>query len=238
VIARDPLRAAHAAALADEMLSSARHDLRNQLAIIRAAAFYLKRKVATTELWTAEPRVEEFFSTIEEHVDKASALADTKLTSGAARARQVAATAVAGWVGTAVETTTSDAGVTLRVEAGEGQWLVEGDPVELSLALRCVIENAIESRPGGEVEVHVRAARFDSELTIDVIDSGGGFGAVDVEQAMTPFFTTKPGHLGLGLSIARRICRRHHGELAVTPVPGGSSVRLTFPVAGKATVAS
>ena len=46
-------------------------------------------------------------------------------------------------------------------------------------------------------------------------------------RAVEPFFSTKPGHLGVGLSIANGIWRRHRGTLSIRTQPGeGTSARL------------
>jgi two-component system sensor histidine kinase HydH len=47
------------------------------------------------------------------------------------------------------------------------------------------------------------------------------------ERAMEPFYTTKNGHLGVGLSIANGIWRRHHGTVEIVTRPDeGSILRL------------
>ena len=53
------------------------------------------------------------------------------------------------------------------------------------------------------------------------------------ERALEPFFSTKPGHLGIGLSIANAIWRRHHGTFAIQSQPGaGAQIRLAVDPAG------
>ena len=48
-----------------------------------------------------------------------------------------------------------------------------------------------------------------------------------LRQAVEPFFSTKPAHLGVGLSIANGIWRRHRGTLSIRSQPGeGTAVRL------------
>ena len=102
-------------------------------------------------------------------------------------------------------------------------------PVELAVALRAVVENALEAAgPGG--------ARIDGELmgedyVLAVTDRGGGFRAMDPADATRPFTTNKPGRLGLGLAVARWICRRVEGRLAIESASGGSRVKLVFRLA-------
>ena len=54
-----------------------------------------------------------------------------------------------------------------------------------------------------------------------------GWRARCCRQAVEPFFSTKPSHLGVGLSIANGIWRRHRGTLSIRSQPGeGTAVRL------------
>jgi signal transduction histidine kinase len=62
---------------------------------------------------------------------------------------------------------------------------------------------------------------------LEVRDTGHGIPHATVERAVEPFFTTKAGHFGVGLSIANGIWRRHRGTLALRSQAGeGTTVRL------------
>ena len=51
------------------------------------------------------------------------------------------------------------------------------------------------------------------------------------ERALEPFFSTKPGHLGIGLCLANSIWRRHGGTLSIRSSPGrGTVVQLAYGV--------
>jgi hypothetical protein len=58
-----------------------RHDLRNRFAAIRNAAFYLRRKVARTELWEEDPRMSRFFELIDGELAKADDTLRAELTA-------------------------------------------------------------------------------------------------------------------------------------------------------------
>ena len=51
-------------------------------------------------------------------------------------------------------------------------------------------------------------------------DSGIGLDAQMVDQMFDAFFTTKPGGMGIGLSISRTIVEAHGGRLWATPNDG------------------
>ncbi len=72
--------------------------------------------------------------------------------------------------------------------------------------LQPVVANAIESRPNsGTVEVSIES--FGDKLCFEVVDDGRGMTRHELGRAEDPFFTTKRGHAGLGLSTARDALR-------------------------------
>ena len=70
----DDLRAAKDLLIAEEVIAALRHDLRNKLAAIRQAAYYLKTKSQATELWDSDPRIARFFGLIDEQAEEADAI--------------------------------------------------------------------------------------------------------------------------------------------------------------------
>jgi signal transduction histidine kinase len=52
---------------------------------------------------------------------------------------------------------------------------------------------------------------------VAVQDTGIGIAANDLDHVFSAFFTTKPGGMGMGLSISRSIVEAHGGRLWATP---------------------
>jgi len=77
--------------------------------------------------------------------------------------------------------------------------------------------NAIEAMSGtskGLRELLISTAKTDSEgVLIAVQDSGPGLAPEALERPFEAFYTTKPGGLGMGLSICRSIIEAHQGRL-------------------------
>ena len=64
---------------------------------------------------------------------------------------------------------------------------------------------------------------------ITVTDNGTGIEPETLDQVFVPFFTTKEGGSGIGLSLCRQIMRMHQGEIEIDSEPGkGTVVKLRF----------
>ena len=71
-------------------------------------------------------------------------------------------------------------------------------------------------------------------VAVEIWDNGCGIPADILPRIIEPFFTTKPGHRGLGLAWAYGIITNHGGNLAVTSEPGkGTSVMVYLPAQAK-----
>ena len=67
-------------------------------------------------------------------------------------------------------------------------------------------------------------------VQLSVTDNGPGFTAGQIENAFSPFSTTKADGLGIGLAICRSIIENHHGKIWIeSPADGGAVIHLTLP---------
>ena len=120
-------------------------------------------------------------------------------------------------------------GVAVTVDAPAGMVArADGDrlkQVVLNLGL-----NAIEA-VGATGAVRLSVSRAADGIAVEVTDTGPGVAAEHLEKIYDPFYTTKPRGTGMGLAIARRIVRKHNGELVVDNHPeGGARARVWLPV--------
>ena len=120
-------------------------------------------------------------------------------------------------------------GIEVAVQAADGLGSVDADEDRLGDALVRLAENAVEAMShGGRLTLAARAAGGSIEL--EVADTGRGIEREQLREAGKPFFTTKPGGLGLGLAIARRIVEGHGGTLAIESERGkGTRVVCRLP---------
>lgn len=66
-------------------------------------------------------------------------------------------------------------------------------------------------------------------ITITVENDGQPIPPADADRIFTPFFTTKPGGNGIGLSLSRRIITLNHGTLTLTSTIPVTRFTLNLP---------
>lgn len=126
-------------------------------------------------------------------------------------------------------------GVSVRTAFAEGLPAVIGDRVELQQVAVNLILNAIEAMEEmreDERELLIRTGSADSgSILVSIADSGPGLAPESAEHLFEPFYTTKPGGLGIGLSICRSIIIAHGGRLwADANGPRGAIFQFTLPI--------
>ncbi len=108
------------------------------------------------------------------------------------------------------------------------------DPDLLEQALINLLRNAADAvADAPDPRIGIRCHIENDQLHIEISDNGPGLTADQREQIFVPFFTTKPGGSGIGLSLARRIAQAHGGRIAVfANEPQGSRFRIGLPIRG------
>jgi two-component system nitrogen regulation sensor histidine kinase NtrY len=104
------------------------------------------------------------------------------------------------------------------------------DPGQLEQALINLLKNASEAG-GAPSEVQLRVTPQPDQATeLNVLDRGRGFSPDALENALLPFYTTKPGGSGVGLALVREIVHAHGGRLTLgMQEGGGAAVRVWLP---------
>lgn len=119
-------------------------------------------------------------------------------------------------------------GCTIEVSAEPRDLLVYADEGLVSRVVSNLLKNAAEATPpGGHICMRAGTGSHDS-VVIDVSDDGAPIPEAVAAQIFTPFFTTKPGGSGIGLSISRQIMRAMGGMLELAESGRLTTFRLTF----------
>ncbi len=215
-----------------EFVSNAAHELRNPLAGISGALEVLQAGAKD------DPEaLEHFLLRLTEDVERMNRLMQSLLTlarvealpAGDSEIVEVSAAAE-----DAVASVQPQDGVDVAIDVEPGL-AVGGDPILLRQVLTGLLGNAVRhtSAPG---TVILRGQRSGAQAVIEVIDSGSGIPADDLDRVFERFYRSSDAlaheGFGLGLAIARRMVQVMGGSIGAASEEGhGSTFWVRLPVA-------
>ena len=213
--------------------ASLAHELTQPLAAIQSNA-----ETAARLLGLPTPDIDELRSTLQDIVADDRRAADLiqklrqYLRKGEAERRELDLRVALSDAIRFVRNIATDRGIELQLEATAGL-NIAADPVQIQQVLVNLMLNAFDAVANHDSDarrVAVVARREPAGVSVEVIDSGSGMNQGTLAQIFQPFFTTKPGGMGLGLSISRSIVEAHGGALTARSVSGeGTTFRIEFP---------
>jgi len=124
--------------------------------------------------------------------------------------------------------------VSLEVELNDDVPAVVGDKVQLQQVVLNLVMNGVDAMAAVTDRPRVLTiksqGRGDSGALVTVQDCGAGLDPATAERIFQPFFTTKPGGMGMGLSISASIMEGHGGRLWACPAhPCGTAFHFSLP---------
>ncbi len=130
----------------------------------------------------------------------------------------------------------SETNVNMFLKAPKKNYNIKGDEEQLNRVFVNLIKNSLESINEkktknadfkGKIDVDIKE---DSDyIYVTVIDNGVGFGQIDREKMITPYFTTKEKGTGLGLAIVTKVISDHDSTIAFNSINNGAKVEIILP---------
>jgi len=225
VALEERLREQAAMARIGEMAAVIAHEVRNPLAAVRGAIQVVGGRLP------ADSRDAPVIKDVIARIDALNALIQDLLLFSRPPQPRLRPVEITPLVGMIVELLSQDpafAGVRVTID---GQPIVlSADPELLKIVFQNLFINAAQAMQGSGA-IHVSLRADDSNLQIEVADTGPGIPPDVCQKLFKPFFTTKARGTGLGLSTARRLLEAHGGTIAVhCPAEGGTVVTLSLPI--------
>ncbi len=214
----------------EEFLSTAAHELKTPLAVIKAYAQLMQKR---------EPGEAQALSVIQRQVDRLSRLVqhllDTsrlRLDEGEGRRERFDVAALAAEVLDRMRP--GAPGHDIRLDAHPA--VVVADRERIGRVITSLLDNAVRFSPdGGAVEARVEPNG--EEVTVSIRDRGLGIPPERQAHVFERFYRAHAGTpddyggLGLGLDMSREIVRRHGGRMWFESAPGvGSTFRFSLPL--------
>ena len=124
--------------------------------------------------------------------------------------------------------------VVLRSELADDLPTVSGDRIQLQQVVLNLLRNATDAMAGVDDRPRQLLIRTEREpadrVRLTVRDAGVGVDRQSMNKLFDPFYTTKSGGMGIGLSVSRSIVERHQGRLWAEPNDGpGATFSFSIP---------
>jgi two-component system NtrC family sensor kinase len=110
---------------------------------------------------------------------------------------------------------------------------IECQPSHINQVIMNIVVNGAHAISGERGKITIRTGCDDTEVWIEIADTGSGIPVELQTRIFDPFFTTKPigTGTGLGLSLSYGIIKKHGGQIDVRSAPGcGTTFRITLPI--------
>ena len=211
-----------------ELAGMVGHDLRNPLAGIKNAAYFLKKKGTAI----SEAQSKEMLAIIDKAIDHSDKIINDLLDY--AREMHLELTKYEAY--TLVDEAIGVVQVPDRIQiinhVDEKIWIRVNTDKMLRIFIN-LIKNAIDAMPEkGTLEIS--SCQTKNHVEIAFADTGTGIPEETLQKLFTPLFTTKAQGMGFGLAICKRIIEAHEGTITVkTAVNKGTTFTISLPIKPK-----
>ena len=195
------------------------HELRNPLGAIKNAVYYIRGKVANSELAQQEPRVMEFLDIMDDEINSSNKIISDLLGFSRVGKPSVSPTKIERVIEDALARTPITENIEVIKKFDEDLPEVNIDASQIRQVLINIITNAVQAMPeGGKLTISAREK--DKCLEVEIADTGCGIPQEVIGKIFDPLFTTKAKGIGLGLAVCKTIIESHEGSITVNSKEG------------------
>lgn len=216
----------------NDLAASMSHEVRNPLVAIKTFAQLLPERYEDEEFRS------EFGTIVSQEVDKLNRIIEQindfanppKLRFSSLQIEEV----LEKGISKALEHEHTD-GISINTFFDPGLAAIEGDTKALTECFSSLITNAFEATyDQGDSKIDISAKHRKGKgvdaVVVTITDNGPGIPVEFRDKVFSPFCTSKPRGMGLGLPIAKRIAIDHNGGIEIETAPRGTQVVVTLPV--------
>jgi len=206
------------------------HELRNPLGAIKNAVYYVKGKVAKSELRQKEPRVIEFLDIADDEVNSSNKIINDLLGFSRLGKPAVSPARITEVIDDALSRLAIPENIEVVRKLDADLPEVSIDTEQTRQVLVNMIMNAVQAMPeGGRLTISAREE--DKLLGVKIYDTGCGIPKEVMGKIFDPLFTTRAKGIGLGLAVCKAIIDRHQGHIEVESKVGiGTAFTIKLPL--------
>jgi PAS domain S-box len=201
------------------------HDLRNPLAALKNASYYLKMKLPSSK----DEKVKKMFGVIDKEINYANNIVKDLMDFSRVKKPELKKVDLISSIQDAVAQLKFPENITLTTKFSEAP-AIEADPDQLRRIFQNITLNGVQAMlDGGELTVSTR--KNGDFVEVAFTDTGVGIPEENMEKLFTPLFTTKSHGVGLGLPICKNLVDSHNGRIEVKSKVGkGTTFTLKLPI--------
>lgn len=213
------------------MQASIAHDLRNPIAIIEGYTEYLENVLKGEEMNREKTaRIARNLSAsakrLEQYTESVRLLNHTEETQ--LDRKTVSAEKLAADIAEDLSLLSEQNGISLQITNRLPKEEIQVDPALLYRVLENILNNALRF---AKEKIQIDFTLEDRKLTAVITDDGSGFPPEILKGSEKKLLAAdKDGHMGIGLSVSRLLCRKHGGKLELTNTSGGARVKISISV--------
>jgi PAS domain S-box-containing protein len=210
-----------------ELAGMVGHDIRNPLAAIRNASFYVNKKCGGCE----NKQVPVMLDVIDRSIDHANSIINDLLEYSRELHLDFSLCTPKTVLAASLRMVKVPKNVSLIDSTSD--CIFRADEAKATRVFINMIKNAVDAMPdGGTLKIHSTGQA--GTVTVTFSDTGIGIGPDQLQNIFTPLYTTKAQGMGFGLSISKRIIEAHGGSITVNSKLGeGTVFTVNFPVEPK-----
>lgn len=213
-------------AILGQISGSVGHELRNPLAVISNAVYYLKMV-----LTDADATTQEYLDIIKQEIDNSLRIITDLLDFARTRAPRKESISLRELLDKSIGSCVIPDIVKLQIEIPEALPLLRIDPLQLEQVLQNLIMNAVQAMPDGGILTLRGSQNSEATICLEVVDNGEGISPENMNSLFQPLFTTKAKGIGLGLVVCKNLVEVNSGRIEVASEPGqGTTFSVELPI--------
>lgn len=202
-----------------QMAAGVGHELRNPLAAIKNAIYFIKSQLSKKQDPATIQSIAQMIEVAEHEIKTTINISNDLLELSRASKITPLATDLNAVIKSAVDIISIPSRIAYEKRFLESLPVIHADPERLRQVFINLVNNALEAMPnGGTLQVETRTV--DKGVEAVIRDTGSGIKEEDLNRIFEPLFTTKVKGTGLGLAIVNKIVETHGGKISVKSLAG------------------
>ena len=213
-------------AVIGELSGNISHELKNPLGVIDSSVYYLKMR-----LKDVDQKVEEHLDRIKSAVENSVTVIGSLTHLTRMKEPKLERLDLIDITSKTIAISNLPETVNIVEKFPDEDILIHGDPEQLSMTFKNIINNAVASMDERGTLMVTICRTNEDQAEVSFADTGPGISQENLERVFQPLFTTRAKGIGFGLSIAKMVIEKHRGTIDVKSKQGsGATFTIHLPV--------